>query len=59
MEKTISLDIRNALRQLGINPTKAMEILALSPVDQVTQMEIRKEPALSDDHTYYTRDIES
>ncbi|MCP3773448.1 hypothetical protein NLX71_08980 [Paenibacillus sp. MZ04-78.2] len=33
MDKTILLDIRDLLRQLGINPMKAMEFLTIEEPD--------------------------
>jgi len=60
METAISLDIKHALRQMGINPIKAMDILAFETAGHVIAgMEQPLNTALPENtHAYHTRELE-
>ncbi|MEK8126930.1 hypothetical protein WMW72_03305 [Paenibacillus filicis] len=54
METTISLDIKHALQQMGINPIKAMELLAFETAGYVTPgMELPTKTALPESNPLY------
>lgn len=59
METAKPLEIRHALRQLGINPAKAAEFLTCLGIGQdIVQMKNQHESALTDDQVSGTRDME-
>ncbi len=60
METAISLDIKHALRQMGINPIKAMELLAFETAVHATAgMESPPKTALPEsNHAYHASEME-